>query len=420
MFYKCLLAGVVGLAGSAVASAGDWPAFRGPHGNGWSEETNVPTKWSKEQNIRWKFKLPDEGNSSPIVVGKRVFITCGQNQGRKRGLYCLDRDDGSLLWSRIVDFDKVLPTHATNPYCSPTPASDGKHVVVWHGSAGLFCYDLEGKELWQRDLGEFRHVWGYAASPIIYQDRVIQNCAPGVKAFLAAFDLKTGKDLWRVDEPTEGNGEKRKDGAPMGTFTTPIVVAQQGQDQIVCFQPRRVVAYQPADGKIIWESTLVNPKGDLAYSSPMIADGVCVALGGYNGSGIAFKLGAKGDIGEKDRLWYKPRNPQSIGTGVVVGGYLYVPDAGPNTIRCLELLTGKEAWSERIGDGAYWGSIVMAEGRAYVTTQAGTTIVFKPSPEKFELIAENKLGEHSNSTPAISDGRILIRTFEHLYCIGEK
>lgn len=409
---------VVGcLVGSALG--GDWPAFRGPTGNGFSSETNVPLQWSNDKNVRWKVALPDEGNGSPIVVGDRVFVTCGQDKGTKRGLYCYNRADGKLLWSKIVEFDEVMPTHETNPYCSPTPVSDGKRVVVWHGSAGLYCYDVDGEELWRRtDLGDFRHIWGYAVSPVIYDGMVIQNCAPGKHAFLAAFELATGKDKWRVDEPTDGDGEKRGDGAWMGTWSTPLVVKLDGREQLVVFQPTRVVSYRPADGSVEWFCTLKNPKGDLAYSSPMIGDGLCVTIGGFSGAGMAFKLGGKGDI-SANQLWYKPRNPQSIGTGVLIDGYVYIPDAGPGTIRCLDAKTGEEKWTERGGGGNFWGSIVMAEGRAYVTGQNGTTMVFRPNPEKFEKLAENKLDEHCNATPAISNGQIFIRTFENLYCLGE-
>lgn len=410
---------IVVLFAFQFATAGDWPAFRGPQGDGFSDEKKVPTQWDKDKNIAWKFALPDEGNSSPIVTGDKVLITCAQEEGKKRGLYCLNRYDGKLLWSQIVDFGKVMPTHQTNPYCAPTPVTDGKVVVVWHGTAGLFCYDLDGKQLWQRDLGEFRHQWGYAASPILYKNMVIQNCAPAEKAFLAAFDLTSGKDLWRVGEPADGNGRNRTDGAPMGTWSTPIVVKIDGSDQLVCFQPNRVVGYRPNDGEILWYCKAQNDKGDLAYSSQMISNGICVALGGYSGGGMAFKLGGRGDI-SKNILWYKPRNPQSIGTGVIIDGYAYIPDAGPGTIRCLEAATGKEVWTDRTSGGNHWGSIVMAEGRAYVTNQSGASVVFKPNPQKFDLVARNDLGEHSNSTPALSNGQIFIRTYENLYCIAEK
>jgi outer membrane protein assembly factor BamB len=135
---------------------------------------------------------------------------------------------------------------------------------------------------------------------------------------------------------------------------------------------------------------------------------------------MAFKLGGSGKLPESDQLWYRKTNPQSIGTGVIIDGYLYIPDAGPTTIRCLEARTGKEMWADRSSGGNHWGSIVLAEGRAYVTNQSGATIVFRPNPEKFELIARNELGEPSNSTPALSDGQIFIRTFGHLYCIEQQ
>jgi len=404
-----------------AAEAGDWPAFRGPAGNGMSDETNVPVRWGKDENVKWKAKLPAPGNSSPIVSRDRVFITCAEDQGKKRGLYCFNRADGALRWANVVDFGKAEPTHETNPYCGSTPATDGQRVVVWHGSAGLFCYDMDGKELWRRELGEFHHQWGYAASPVIYRDRVIQICAPGDKAFVAAFDLSDGSELWRIDEPTDGDGRKRADGAPMGTWSTPVIVKLDGRDQAICSLPTRVVAYDPDNGEILWSCEgLRSDKGDLAYSSPVIGDGVCVALGGYNGAGMAFKLGGGGDITETNRLWRQPRSPQSIGSGVIVDGYLYVPDAGPSTIRCLEVSTGKEMWADRASGASHWGSIVLAEGRCYVTNQNGATVVFKPNPEKFELIARNELDEQSNSTPALSNGQIFLRTFEHLYCIAEE
>lgn len=412
MRQSLLILAVVFVSLSSVAQGGDWPAFRGPQGNGWSDEKNVPIEWSKDKNVKWKVALPDKGNSSPIVVGDRVFVTCAQEKGQKRGLYCFDRASGSERWSRVVDFGKVLPTHDTNPYCAPTPVSDGKLVVVWHGSAGLFCYDLDGNEVWKRsDLGEFVHIWGYAASPIIYKDCVIQNCAPGARTFLAAFDLATGRDLWRTDEPATKNGGNR------GTWGTPIVVPIDGQDQIVCFQPSRVVGYRPDSGEIIWYCHAENKKGELAYSSAIISDGYCVAQGGYSGGGMAFKLGGTGDI-SKNQLWYKPANPQSIGTGVIIDGYLYIPDAGPSTIRCIEVATGEVKWQERAG--SYWGSIIMADGRAYVTDQSGSTLVFKPNPEKLDVIARNNLDEHSNSTPAISNGQVFIRTYNNLWCIESK
>lgn len=159
----------------ATAGAGDWPAFRGPNGDGVSEETNLPVEWGPGHNVKWKAPLPAPGNSSPIVVGGNVFITCAEDQGRKRHLFCLSRQDGSQKWVRTIDYADVEETHKTNPYESATPVSDGTIVVVRDGSAGMHCYDLGGEPLWSRDLGEFRHIWGYGSSPILHDGKVTES-----------------------------------------------------------------------------------------------------------------------------------------------------------------------------------------------------------------------------------------------------
>ena len=177
----------------AVALAEDWPAFRGPAGNGLANETDVPTEWSHDKNIKWKTKLPRPGNGSPIVSNGRVFLACAEDaQGLKRSLYCFDRADGKQLWVRTVELEKKMPTHETNPYCGSTPVADGKRVVVWHSSGGLYCYDFAGNELWSRNLGEFDHIWGYGSSPILHQGKIFLNCGPGKNA------LSSRVSIWRA------------------------------------------------------------------------------------------------------------------------------------------------------------------------------------------------------------------------------
>src|SRR5262249_32668857 len=149
----------------------------------------------------WKVALPGPGNSSPIVSNGRVFVTCAEDEGKKRNLYCLNRKDGETLWVRTVEVSASEPTHRTNPYCASTPVADGSRVIVWHGSAGVFCYDFDGTKLWERDLGTVRHEWGYASSPILHQDKVILNFGPGSRTFLCALDLKTGVIRWKHNEP---------------------------------------------------------------------------------------------------------------------------------------------------------------------------------------------------------------------------
>lgn len=419
-----------------LVRADDWPAFRGPAGSGLSAEKKAPTTWAPDKNVKWKAALPQPGNGSPIVSNGRVFVAGPEDpQGMKRSLYCFDRKDGKLLWTKTVDFKgKTDPaeryTHGTNTFSPSTPAADGKSVVVWHDSAGLFCYDFEGKDLWSRDLGEFYHFWGHGGSPVLHDGKVILSCGPGTAVFVTALDLKTGKTLWKTDEPqdldtervSKGFGDKNKGGKPAGSWSTPVIAKVGSQEQVIVSQPTRVVAYDAASGGIVWwvDGNRFD-KGDLAYSSPILAGDLCLFFGGYNGPRFGFKLGGQGDTTASARLWRQDEkgNPQSIGSGVFIDGYAYVPLAGPNVIDCVNPKTGEVVWRERWQGGAFWGSIVQAGGLCYVTDQAGKTAVFKPGPEKFELVAANELREKSNSTPAVSDGEIFIRTQKSLFCIAE-
>jgi outer membrane protein assembly factor BamB len=404
------------------AQAEDWPAFRGADGDGISQETGFPTNWGAEQNIQWKVPLSAPSNGSPIVSNGRVFLTLAEDDGRKRSLYCFDREDGRQLWVRTVSFAEKMPTHSTNPHGSSTPVADGKTVVVWHATAGLHAYDFAGQPMWSRDLGEFRHMWGYGGSPIIYEDRVILNCGPGKRVFVTALDLADGHTIWEQEEPQDSDvSDARADGSYKGSWTTPVVARIRGEDQIVCTMPTRVNGYDPASGKIVWTCDGIRgPRGDLAYSSPMISEEFCVAVGGFEGPAIGIRLGGTGDITQSGRQWRVEKNPQNIGTGVFVDGYVYRVNASPGPLlECLDATNGQQVWRGPRG-GAAWASIVAADGLAYATNQDATTFVFKLTPDGYEEIAQNKLGETCNATPALSNRQIFIRTHEHLYCIGQE
>ena len=403
-----------------TASADDWPAFRGPTGTGISAETRAPVKWGPEKNIKWKTALPAPGNGSPIVSNGRVFLNAAEDpKGRKRALFCFDRKDGRLLWKQTVTLDKEMPTHKTNPHGSSTPVANGKRVVTWQGSAGLFCYDFEGKEIWSRRLGEFKHMWGYGSSPVLHGGKIFLNCSPGRRTFVAAINLESGKTLWETEEPYKGTGDRNDAGKYMGSWCTPIIARVRGKDQVICTMPTRIVAYDPDKEKILWWCNGIrHPKGDLAYSSPVIVGRTLVAIGGFGGPGIGVRLGGSGDVTASHRLWRTEKNPQNIGSGVTANGHLYVPFAAAGRIDCIDPNTGERLWNERVGKAAYWGSMVQAAGRLYVTDQEGNTAVLRPNPERVELLALNPLNEKTNATPAISDGEIFIRTFNHLYCIA--
>ncbi len=404
-----------------LIQAGDWPGFRGPHGNGLADERDVPVKWSAIENVKWKAMLPQPCNGSPIVSNGKVFVACAEDaKGKLRSLYCFDRVTGKQAWVQTVDFGREMPTHETNPFCGTTPAADGKRVIVWHGSAGLHCYDFSGQKIWSRNFGEFKHIWGYGTSPVIHGERVILHTGPGERVSVLALNLATGNTVWEKEEPLEGDGSRRPDGKYMGSWCTPVIATVGGQEQIICAMPNRLVGYDISNGNVLWHCAgLRHKKGDLAYSSPVMAGDICVDTGGYGGPGIGVRLGESGDITAKSRLWRTEKNPQSIGTGVFVEGFVYRPNSGPNTIECIDPRTGKSQWKEGTGGGALWGSIVYVAGRGYLTDQGGTTLVFSLGQDKLTVIAKNRLDEKCNATPAVSDGQIFIRTHQHLYCIGQ-
>ena len=399
--------------------AEDWNSFRGPKGNGISQESGFPVEWGPEKNMIWKVKLPGAGNGSPIVSEGKVFLTTSTANGQSRTLHCFNREDGKELWKQAVQVSQTEVTHKTNPYAGTTPAADGKHVVVWHGSAGLYCYDFTGKELWKVDLGTVGHIWGYGSSPVIHDNKVYLNFGPGKVTFLVCLDLENGKEIWKQNEPGGSNDRSPR---MVGSWSTPVIVNVDGESQVICSMPTRVVAWHPENGNILWSCKgLPSERGDLVYTSILYTDGFGVAMGGYKGPSMGFLLAkGSGDVTETHRKWrVEEKQPQRIGSGVIVGDYIYMANAGPGTAQCLSLKTGETIWEKRlIGD--HWASLVFAGGNLYATNQQGRTTVFKPNSKEFQMVSENKLQERMNATPAFSDGQIFLRSDKHLYCVGKK
>ncbi len=390
--------------------AADWPAWRGPTGQGICLETGLPTRWSDKENVKWKAPLPAPGNSTPVVWGHRIFLTQAADKGKDRMTFCLDRTDGSIVWKRIVRFEGPEPTHEDNPYCSASPVTDGERVIVFHGSAGVVSYDLNGIEAWRKDLGELRHIWGNASSPVLHGDRILLNCGPGPRTFLTAIDKQTGETVWKVDIPgglEDGGGEKWT-----GSWATPIILRSGDRDEVVIGFPHRLHGYDARTGEVVWSS---GGLGRLVYSSPVAGEGAIVALSGFMGPPIAVRAGGKGDVTATHQLWRRDRAPQEIGSGVIADGRLYLVDES-GAGECIELLTGKTIWRERVG-GHTWSSLVLAEGRIFSIDQAGECTVFRASPT-FEVIAKNPVGERTRASIAVSDGEVFIRTYNHLWCIA--
>jgi outer membrane protein assembly factor BamB len=408
---------------SGQTRADNWPTWRGTTGMGLTSETSLPAHWSATENIRWKTPLPERGNSTPIVWGNRIFITQALEKENKRLLLCFDRANGKLLWQSGVTHAEKESSHETNPYCSASPVTDGKTVVAWFGSAGVSAYDFSGKEIWHRDLGVQKHEWGYGSSPLIQGNLVFIQFGPGSRNFLVALDKKSGKTVWQTDEnvvePAERfDGFAGQKGKYMGAFSAPILIKVNGHDELVVSLPNRVASFAPKTGKELWSCQGLNP---LIYASPVYADGVVVAMGGFNGTSIAVRTGGSGDVTATHRLWEKRKTKQRLGSGVIHQGHIFVLNAD-GIAECLDLKTGDTVWSERIkGPGAKngsWSSMVLSGDRLYVPNQSGDVAIIRASP-KFELIGINSIGEEmTNASLAVSNGQLYLRTHQNLWCIG--
>lgn len=372
----------------------------------------MPLEWSAAKNVKWKVKLPGPGNSTPIVWEDKVFVSCAESDGAVCSLMCFDRNTGQELWKRSATPPGKQLTHGTNPYCASSPVTDGKAVYVWQDSAGLFVYDLDGKELWRKDLGKFEHIWGTASSPVLYKDLVILSAGPGLNAFVVAMNKNTGDEVWRVTLPgmvSEKVEEYR------GSWSTPVLYEFDGQMQMILMLPERLVALDPATGKEIW---FCRGLGKLTYTSALVSDDVIVAMSGFHGPSMAVKTGGQGDVTDTHRLWLNEGNklnPQRVGSGVLVGGYVYILNE-PGHAWCLDPKTGERNWEEERLTGTSWCSMVFAAGRLYATTERGETVVLEPNPQECKILARNQVNELTRASLAISGSQVFQRTYENLYC----
>ncbi len=401
------------LALAPLCSAANWPMWRGPDGDGTCEESGLPVKWGATENVAWKVPLPERGNSTPVVWGDRVFVTQAIEDEGKRLLFCFDRRDGTLLWESGTVYHEPELTHATNPHCSGSPATDGERVVVSFASAGVFCYGVDGALLWERtDLGKQHHIWGGGTSPVIHGGRAYLNFGPGENTVLYCFDMATGETVWRHEEPGGASGEAGKK-EWLGSWADPILRAVGSHGELLMSFPGRACGFDPVTGAELWSCDGLTP---LIYNSPLFSDGVMVQMCGFGGAGLAVRAGGRGDVTGTHRVWLVPRVPQRIGSGVIRDGHLYtLTDAG--IVECRELKSGETIFQERL-KGNNWSSLVLsADGNCYAANQLGDCFVFRASPE-FELLATNPMGEKIIGSIAVSGGQLFIRGYRTLFCIG--
>jgi outer membrane protein assembly factor BamB len=391
--------------------AANWPSWRGPHGNGISAEKNLPTRWSTNENVRWRVPLPEAGNSTPIVWGDRIFVTQPVAKENRRTLMCFDRKNGKLLWQSGVEVKGEERTHETNPFASGSPVTDGERVIAWFGSGGLACYDFAGKELWRTDLGKHDHIFGYGGSPVLHGDLCFLNFGPGEREFLVAVNRKTGKEVWRHESPTPATNDIH------GTWSTPLIAEWNGRTELISALRGQLAGHDPKTGKVLWQATNF---GIQAKTTPLAGEGVVVISGDLKSAEIAVRLGGSGDVSTSHLLWRKDPPKRRVGTGIIYKGH-YFGAQTPGLADCVELKTGKIVWEERLrGSGAnnaVWSSPVLSEDKLYIVNQNGDVFVLRAG-DKFEVVAMNSLGERSNASVVPSDGELFLRTHQALWCIG--
>ncbi len=398
----CLQLGVSGWAEE------EWNAFRGPTGMG-IENQKTPMNWNVN-SIKWKTQITGSGQSSVIQSGEKLFLTSADKEGGLRFLHCLDKNTGDLLWKREVKNTREEAVHRMNTWATPTPVTDGNKVLAFFGPAGLHCFDLEGKKLWEIDLGEFPGSWGVAASPVIVDGMVLQNCDSTGPSRLLALDLNSGKTIWETKRETK----------PRGGWSTPIVISVQGKRQIVLNGEFGARGYSLADGKELWFCKSFNGRG-----SPVpFYDGKLVfVVNGKPGDLYAIDPTGKGDLTGTHMKWHAKRNGgRDLPSPVSVNGLVLVTSMS-GVITCYDATNGKTLWIDRL-TGAFSGSPLVSNGHYYIQNEAGQTYVIEPDRKKLKIAGKNSLspGEEEIFRATLSpiSGMIFTRSQSTVYCIAKK
>lgn len=389
----------------ALAAPQEWTRFRGPNGTGVSEAKGLPSAWS-ESDVLWRVDLPGQGHSQPVIWEGKLFVTTAKADGTERSLVAIDKGTGKTLWTKAYPMS-THGKHKLNSFASSSPAVDKDRVYVPFVSADQFvvrAFDHAGKELWAAPLGAYKSQHGYGASPIVHENLLIVTSDQDAESFIAALDLKTGKTVWK---------SARRNGEQTAAYGTPCVY--EGL-LLTTSAAHGIAALNPKTGQQIWEAKVFDKR---AVSSPVVVGDLVFGSCGSGGGGnyvAAVKLGGKGDVTSSHKAYEIRKAAPYVPTPVAQGDRLYLT-ADNGIASCVKASTGDVIWSERVADGFY-GSPVLAEGRVYVASTKGEMIVFAAADE-FKVLARNSLGEGSHSTPVIEGGRLYIRTFTKLLCVGK-
>ncbi len=389
----------------------DWPWWRGPSRNGIANDAAVPTSFSETDHVEWKVPVPGRGHSSPTVVGDRIFLTTSFKAEQKHAVLAFDRSTGKLVWEKEVNRGGFpSKNHPKNTEATATMASDGERVFATfycHDKVLAVALDFQGEILWKKEVCRFRprtYEYGYAPSPVIYENTVIISAEYDGDSFITALDRKTGEQAWQAPRPT------------MITFSTPAITHVAGKDQLLISGAQKVSSYSPENGQPLWSADGTT----FATCGTIVWDGENIfASGGYPKSEtIAFKADGSGKV-----LW---KNNQKCYEQSMLADHGYVYALTDNGVMfCWRGSDGQEMWKERL-KGPVSASPVLAGGHIYWANELGTIYVFRPTPDRFDLVAENQVGTDSFPSPAICGGQIFLRVGqasdnarqEWLYCFS--
>ena len=451
-FRATILVAAAALLGSTAPRAAtaprpgiDWPQFRGIAASGVAEGKPTPAQWdvAKRTNVIWKTPIPGLGLSSPVVWGDDVFVSAAisgrKDAGLKPGLYgdidsvpddtthewriyCLDKNSGAIKWQQTVHTGvPKIKRHMKATHANSTLATDGERIVAFFGSEGLYAYDLKGKRLWQKDLGVLdagyyvvpEAQWETGSSPILHDGVVVVQADVQKGSFLAAFDARDGREIWRVPR------------ADVPTWSTPTVHRVNGQTQLLVNGMREAGAYDFKTGKPVWT---LSGGGDIPVPTPVASDGFVYLTNAHGQSGApvyAVRETATGNISLKEGqssnagiAWSYPRDGGYMCTPLVYQGLVYVVRFN-GVLNVYDAKTGEKKYQERLAGGtaAFTASPVASGGKVYLANDDGQVFVLKAGP-KYEVIAINDMGGSVLATPAISEGRLLFRTPAELIAIG--
>lgn len=381
----------------------DWPQFRGPTGQGVSEERNLPLTWSENKNIRWKVAIPGRGWSSPVIQGDRIWLTTATEDGKSLRAIAIDRNTGAILQNvEVFRLKSAKLVNAKNSFASPTPVVEGDRVYLHFGAFGTACITHSGEIVWKTRLEYDNGQHGTGGSPVIYQDLLIVSCDGNDVQFVAALDKATGKVRWK----------KSREGYQ--AYTTPLVVSLPAGDQVISPGAFRAIAYEPRTGKELWH--VQYGEGFSNVPRPVFGHGlIFICTGFQQASLLAVQPDGRGDVTKSKVVWRLDRGVPLTPSPLLVGDELYlVTDNGIAT--CVDAKTGQELWRARLG-GNHSASPIYADGKIYFLSEEGETVVIAPG-RKLNHLATNQLDGPTLASMAVSSGSLFIRSATHLYRIS--